>query len=72
MRGTVDRFEDNIAVIELDNGDYTDINLSNLPSDICVGDILEIEDNNFSINREETVQRKNNIHSLMDELFEDE
>ncbi len=72
MRGTVDRFEDNIAVIELDNGDYTDINLSNLPSDICVGDILEIEDNNFSINREETVQRKNNIQSLMDELFEDE
>lgn len=72
MRGTVDRFEDNIAVIELDSGDFTDINLSELPSNICVGDILEIKDNSFSINREETVQRKKNIQSLMDELFEDE
>ena len=72
MKGAVDRFEDNIAVIELDNSDFINIHLTDLPSNICVGDILEIEDSNFIINYQETAQRKKDIQSLMDELFKDE
>lgn len=71
MIGIVDRFENDIAVVELDDGSFIDINKSQLPIGVCSGDVIEINDTDISINHEETTKRKDEIEALMDELFEE-
>ena len=70
MKGTVDRFEENIAIIELEDRSTTNITKDKLPIDIKEGDIVIFSDNKISIDKEETKKRKQEIHNLMDKLFE--
>lgn len=70
MKGIIDRFEGDIAVIELENHEFIDINISDLPKNISTGDIIELLDGKINLCIEETKNKKQAIEDLMDELFE--
>jgi hydrogenase maturation factor len=69
-RGIIDRFEGDIAVIEID-GVTRDLPRADLPHDVRVGDVLLFVNGEIQLDQEETNQRKQKIQKLMDELFED-
>jgi len=65
MQITIDRFEENYAVVELENKKMVEIPLEIVPSGAKEGSVLEI-----IINHEETKKRKEEAEDLMDELWE--
>lgn len=71
IRGIIDRFESDIAVIEVEDGHTLDYPKHLLPSNAAVGDVIKIDGNQFTIDKEETKKRRTEIEGLMDELFED-
>jgi hydrogenase maturation factor len=68
-RGVVDRFENEVAIIEID-GMTREISKASLPEDIKVGDAIIIDNGEVRLDRAETSKRKKEIQQLMDELFE--
>lgn len=70
-QGIVDRIENDVAVIELDNK-MVNIVLSKLPKDINTGDVIHfLDDNTIVIDEQETNKRRDRIKKLMNELFEE-
>ncbi|MEK3943572.1 DUF3006 domain-containing protein [Paenibacillus sp. FSL H3-0310] len=69
-KGIIDRFEGEYAIIEFD-GQTEDILRSELPAEIKAGDTLIFEEGKVMIDTEATASRKEEIDSLMDELFEE-
>ena len=63
MKWTIDRFEEDFAVIECNNK-YFNIPKNILPSDLCEGDILEI-----TLNVAETKSKKDNLNNRLKNLF---
>jgi Protein of unknown function (DUF3006) len=56
---------------KLDNG-MINISLSKLPKEINNGDVIQfLENNTIVIDDQETIERKEKIKKLMDELFEE-
>ncbi|MCM3316554.1 DUF3006 domain-containing protein [Rummeliibacillus stabekisii] len=70
QKGIVDRFEGDLAVIEID-GVTVDYPKKILPKDVQVGDLLIIENDTISIDAEGAKQLKTEIDNLADELFEE-
>ncbi|QMV40343.1 DUF3006 domain-containing protein [Cohnella cholangitidis] len=68
-RGIIDRFENDIVVIEV-GGSTRDFPKASLPRNAKVGDSVIIDNGEIRIDRIETANRKKEINSLMDELFE--
>lgn len=68
-RGIIDRFEGELAVIEVNNVTI-DVPKSKLPSTAKEGDVLIIEDDTYTIDRGETDKRRREIQDLMNKLFE--
>ncbi len=66
MKIIIDRFEENHAVVVLEDG--TTVNMAKilLPPDVKEGDVIEIHKN-----EEETLVRKRKIKKLMDDFWED-
>jgi len=71
IKGVIDRFESDTVVIEIEDGHTVDYPKHLLPIDAEVGDVVRIEGDHFTLDREETKKRRNEIDGLMDELFED-
>lgn len=69
-RFTVDRIEEDKAVLECENGDCVTLELKSLPKNIKEGDVLCFEENSYFLDKEETEKRRQKIKSLMDSLFE--
>lgn len=69
MKGIVDRIENNIVVLEV-NDDYFNLDLEKFPKEIKEGDLVEYVDSKFIILIDETVNREKQIRSLFDSLFE--
>ena len=69
-RFTVDRIENDKAVLECENGDCVTLELKSLPKNIKEGDVLCFEENSYFLDKEETEKRRQKIKSLMDSLFE--
>ncbi|AOY76720.1 DUF3006 domain-containing protein [Clostridium formicaceticum] len=65
MKVTIDRFEGEYAVVELENRRTIDMPKSLVPEGAKEGDVLEIR-----IDREETDSRKKRIEELMEDLWE--
>jgi hypothetical protein len=65
MKVTIDRFEDNYAVVELEDRTMLSMPISLVPEGAKEGDVISIE-----IDNQETERRKGRIKSLMDELWE--
>ena len=71
MKGIIDRIENNIVVLEV-NEDYFNLDLDKFPDEIKEGDLVEYKDDRFIILLEETVNREKDIRSLFDSLIEED
>lgn len=69
-RFTVDRIENDKAVLECENGECVTLELKSLPKNIKEGDVLCFEENSYFLDKEETEKRRQKIKSLMDSLFD--
>ena len=71
MKGfTVDRIENDKAVLECENGECVTLEVKSLPKNIKEGDVLCFEENSYFLDKEETEKRRQKIKSLMDSLFD--
>ena len=68
---TIDRIEEGKAVLECENGEMVNLDVSSLPKNIKEGDILEFADGSYFLDDEETENRKRHIRDLMSNLFEE-
>lgn len=78
MRGIIDRFEGDYAVVEIDElipnnrKRFIDIPKSKLPNGAKQGDCITIDENiAITIDKEETLKRKAKIEGLFEALFEE-
>ncbi|WP_125154197.1 DUF3006 domain-containing protein [Clostridium rectalis] len=69
MRGTIDRFEEDYVVIELDNKEMINIHKSKIPREAKEGDVLKIEDK-ITVDFIETKNRKDAIEKLVKDIWE--
>ena len=67
---TVDRIENDKAVLECENGECVTLEVKSLPKNIKEGDVLCFEENSYFLDKEETEKRRQKIKSLMDSLFD--
>lgn len=67
MRYIVDRFENEYAIVELDNGEFIDIPKKALPLDASEGSIIEVTTLN-----DETNIRRTEMKKKMSSLFRNE
>ncbi|WP_243129186.1 DUF3006 domain-containing protein [Hathewaya massiliensis] len=66
MKYIIDRFEEDYAVIETEEGKTFDLPKDMIPKDAREGDVLDIE---VKVNKEDTRKREKEIKDLMDELW---
>lgn len=71
LQGIIDRFEGEIAVVEMEGTEMKDFPKSALPRDAKIGDVLIINGDEITISTENTKRLRKEIDDLMDELFED-
>lgn len=71
MQGIVDRFEDELAVIETRHG-MIRINRKDLPADAEEGDLVLQQEGLWRIDRLSSRLRKQKIKKLADELWENQ
>ncbi len=64
----LERFEDNIAVIE-NEGSIMKIERSNVADDVSEGDVLKKENGVYNIDKESTERRKQEILKLQSSLW---
>lgn len=69
-RFTVDRIEEDKAILECENGECVTLEVKSLPKNIKEGDVLCFEENSYFLDKEETEKRRQKIKSLMDSLFD--
>lgn len=67
---TIDRFEGEFAVCIYDNGAMINIKKHLIPSGAKEGDIIEISNNCYIINKEKTKSKFDEIKKLQDGLWE--
>ena len=65
MRIVIDRIEEEVAVIEKEDGSFVNMSKRLIPPEAKEGDVLQI-----IVDRSSTVDRVQEITSLMDELWE--
>ena len=70
MKVSIDRFEGQYAICELEDGSTMEIEKDHLPQDAREGDILTINDDEITIDVEETESRKAKIAKLVNDLFD--
>ncbi|XOQ45358.1 MAG: DUF3006 domain-containing protein [Clostridium sp.] len=66
MKYTIDRFEGNFAVVELENQKFVNIPRLAIPSEAKEGDVIIVQ-----IDKETTSQREKQIKKLMDDVWAD-
>ena len=69
MRGTIDRFEGDFAVVELEDGTIKNFTRAQLPIEAKEGDILRIG-HNISIDIEETINRKKYMEKKTKDMWQ--
>lgn len=66
----IDRFEENCAVLETDNGPAV-IPRSELPDAARAGDVLELRSGSYVINKTETRKRRRLMHNKLSSIIKD-
>lgn len=69
MEFIIDRFEADIAVLEDENGNFTEISKALLPKNAKEGDCVVFANGTYTINTEKTADLKTEIDNLIDDLF---
>lgn len=70
MRGIIDRFEGDYAVVELEGRVTKDISKSELPPEAREGDVVCLFEGQYLIDQEETQRRKSETAKLMENMWE--
>lgn len=70
MKGIIDRFEGDLAVVEIGR-ETKDFPRSIFPKTAKAGDVFEINGNKVTISKSDTEQRRKEIEQLMDDVWED-
>lgn len=70
MRGIIDRFEGQYAVVELQDGKVINIDKMKLPKGIEEGMVIHISES-ITIDIDETKKRKAEIEKLTEDLWEE-
>ncbi|MBW9156062.1 DUF3006 domain-containing protein [Clostridium sp. FP2] len=70
MKGIIDRFEGNYAVVELQGGKTINIDKRKLPIEAQEGTVIEISES-ITIDNEETLKRKKEIEKLTEGLWDE-
>lgn len=70
MKGFIDRFEGDFAIVEDKNREMHNIEITKLPQGIMEGDFVFEENGVFLVDEAESKSRKKKIDELMDDLFE--
>lgn len=65
----IDRFEEDKAVLECENGEMATLDITALPKKVKEGDVLCFEEGSYFLNEQETQERKDKIKKLMEDLF---
>jgi hypothetical protein len=71
VRGTIDRFEGEFAILEWEGRNIENIAKELLPSTAKEGDIIEFENDGYKVNLAETMKRKKELKQLSEGLWED-
>lgn len=66
MKYTIDRFESEYVVVELENQKFVNIPRSAIPIEAKEGDIISVQ-----VDTEDTQVRKKHIKKLMDDVWAD-
>ncbi|MHB8126652.1 MAG: DUF3006 domain-containing protein [Desulfitobacteriaceae bacterium] len=69
MKGIIDRFEGNFAVVEMDRRRMQDIPRNQLPANTKEGDVIIEENGVYRIDEVETKKRREEINKLMKDLW---
>lgn len=70
MKVIIDRFEGAYAICEKESGEMSKIEKSKLPTGVSEGDVIIINGDNITIDRDETQKRKDRIEKLLGKLWE--
>jgi hypothetical protein len=70
MKGIIDRFEGDFAVVEIDNGEIKNILKSKLPSDVEEGMVINIG-SKITIDYKETEKRQKEIKELCKDIWQE-
>lgn len=68
MFGVIDRFEEDFAVVQLDDNSIINIKKVKIPKEAKEGDVLEI-DSFIAVNYKETEKRRKKIQDLTRDLW---
>lgn len=69
MRVVIDRFEGDTAVVEKDDRTLIDIPRSRIPEGAREGDVLLIEEDSITVDRDETAKRKKAAEEILKDLW---
>ncbi|MEC2053913.1 DUF3006 domain-containing protein [Peribacillus psychrosaccharolyticus] len=70
MKGIVDRFEGEYAVIEVD-GKTRDVKRNLFADSVRVSDVVILKNGKWERDSDETLKRKKEVKKLMDSVWED-
>lgn len=70
MLGIIDRFEEDLAVVELYTGDIINVERKRVPKEAVEGYVLNI-DTEITINQIETEKRRKEIEQLTKDIWEE-
>ena len=70
IKGIIDRFEGQYAVVELSDGKIIDIDRAQLPAEAEEGMVIDIF-SSITINLDETKRRKEEIEKLTEDLWDE-
>lgn len=71
MKGIVDRFEGDFAVVEFEGKTMKNIKKDSLPSGLKAGSVIEFVNGEWRLDEKETIKLKEEINELVNRLFED-
>ncbi|ACQ52702.1 DUF3006 domain-containing protein [Clostridium botulinum] len=71
MKGIIDRFEENFAVIELEDKKMINIDKNIIPKKAKEGDVINIEGDIITLNEKERKRLKKEIDKLTEDMWKE-
>ncbi|ABS33201.1 DUF3006 domain-containing protein [Clostridium botulinum] len=71
MKGIIDRFEENFAIIELEDKKMINIDKNIIPKKAKEGDVINIEGDIITLNEKERERLKKEIDELTEDMWKE-
>ncbi|PIH03322.1 DUF3006 domain-containing protein [Clostridium combesii] len=71
MKGIIDRFEENFAIIELEDKKMINIDKNIIPKKAKEGDVINIEGDIITLNEKESERLKKEIDELTEDMWKE-